>query len=741
MEAVILFLGLIFLVAPILSIIALIKATGAEKTARTNKQRLEFLYHTLEEHMLASMEEAVAVPKPEPKATVAPVSAPPPLPMEPEMKVAPPSPPTVRPTPAPRPRKNLEEALGGKIAGLIGVMILVAGIAFLVGSPGIAWPSPIFKILMGLAFGGVLLTGGHIADRNASGKYIQLARTMTGGGGGLFYFCIFAAYSLYHLSSPFLTAVGLTASAALLLFLSLVYNSQIVATLGILGAFITPLLVGGDIDQGAFPLAYIALINLPVMFLGIKKNWQVLYNSAYGFTLFYFFYWMLSFNSVGWLVPLVATAVYFAEFITLSLLILWKHDGRENTKINVARIVASTLFLFCSLYLIDAGLWICLACVSVVFAALCKLSWKWLPEYINETLCIILCGIASVALLILEAASGGYIGLLWCAEAVVVAWFFRKPAPLKIKVGSILLCGMGSLALGLQMVDDQTIDPAWFNSETLFIMAGALLIGTCHWIVRRGGKLLQMVSFALILLAAYKDIFDFNSTDVVPWIIATMVFTGASLFIRRWQPRLAEETLHFALSAILCFAIYLHMQLDGLWISVAWSMLGIGTALFALKTQSKEIQNSAIVIGFAGLLHATLQPILNDANLILVNPHTLCGLFTALAIGFQAKLHGRIDAEDQANIRTRLLWFTCIGAVLAIAYRNIFTAMPSDHPMPWLLTSAITLFIGNMVNWMLDNDRTLQQAGRLLIAAVPIKILLFDIGVPWINGDITPSFT
>ena len=34
------------------------------------------------------------------------------------------------------------------MAGLIGVMILVAGVAFLVGSPGIVWPTPLFKILM-----------------------------------------------------------------------------------------------------------------------------------------------------------------------------------------------------------------------------------------------------------------------------------------------------------------------------------------------------------------------------------------------------------------------------------------------------------------------------------------------------------------------------------------------------------------------------------------------------------------
>ncbi|MEN8254563.1 MAG: DUF2339 domain-containing protein [Verrucomicrobiota bacterium] len=760
MEILILLFGFVFLVAPILSIIALAKASGAEKAARENKRRLEFLYHALEEHILESNLEGAVQEDEKPETVTAPAavkedaspaSVPPPLPEKPVVAVAreatrphPPSPGKV-----PRPRKNLEEALGGKVAGLVGVMILVAGIAFLVGSPGISWPSPLPKILMGLAMGGILLAGGHIADRNASGKFVQLARTMTGGGGGLFYFCIFAAYSLYHLCGPFLTAIGLTASAALLLFLSLVYNSQIVATLGILGAFITPVLVGGDIDQGIFPLVYIALINLPVMFLGIKKSWQVLYNSTYAFTLFYFFYWMLSFNHHGWLVPLAAASVYFAEFITLSLLIMQKRDRLELAGVNVARIIASTAFLFGSLYLLsyETGLvpWLglCFACAGGVFAFLSVLSWRWLPEFKNETLCFVLCGIAAVAFCILESASNEIRGFLWCLQALCIAWFFRKPAPFKVLLGGIMLGCIGGFALGVAIIRDPVLAPAWFNVETLIVLGGVLLMGAGCWIlqhcsenseVRAGGRLLQYGSFAVILLAAYKDVFAFDSSDTLPWLVATAVFAAVARVAMRWQPRYAKETLHFTLSAILCFAVYLHMQLFGLWISFAWTLLGMGIAIFALRVQSKEIQNTAIVIGFAGLLHATLQPIQNTADLILVNPHTLCGLFSALAIGLQAKLYDRINPADQTSSVGRYLWFACIGAVLAIAYRNIFTTLPPDHPMPWLLTSAITLFVGNLVNWMLGKDLVLQYAGRLLVAAVPLKILLLDIGIPWIQG-------
>lgn len=932
MEGLLVLLGLLLLATPILAIVALVKTSRASDSIKHLESKLETLSNVVQHHVEITSKEHRGQPKikEQPAETTATVMekvikeehavAPPPILKQPIKPIKdiytepapaaavlsspqPEKPQAPRPVKAPRPRKNLEEALGGKVAGMVGVMILVAGIAFLVGSQGISWPSPLFKILMGLGLGGILLACGHIANRNTSGKFIQLARIMTGGGGGLFYFCIFAAYSLYHLCGPFMTALGLTASAALLLFLALVYNSQLVATLGILGAFITPLLVGGDVDQGIFPLAYIALVNLPVMVLGIKKNWQILYNSSYAFTLFYFFFWMFSFNADGWVIPLVATGVYFAEFITLSLLILRKRDRLEPANINIIRIVASSLFLFGSLYWIFYGagiaswLGLCFAGTVVAFVSISMLSWKWLPEFKGETICFILCGITATGLVILEQTDGTLRGIFWSIQGLAVAVLFVKSRANLIRSSSILASMLGLIYLMILTLQDPLMNTTFFNLETFALLISTILIGvtttindriernhssiliwisvalgiviaagvdigklqgtdtiqwlcatlifaalgqlarknkseyvqeplyftlaaiacaivylytqlsgiwigiswsalglgiavlylksganpirlssilvsllgmvylitralgdqdqstaffnpeifallistalisvstTIHdWIERNNDSVIIWISAAAgIVIAAGIDIFKLQGTDILPWLTATVLFAGLGQWVRRKKPNYIHEPLNFTLMSIFCFVIYLYMQLNGLYISIAWTALGIGTALFALKTQSKEIQNSGILIGFAALVHATLQPIQIGSDLILVNPHTLCGLFSALSIGFQAKLYERIGHQDKPSFNTRILWITCIGALLIIAYRNIFTALPTEYPMPWLLTSIITLFIGNMVNLMLSNDRSLQRAGQLLIAAIPLKILLFDTCVP-----------
>lgn len=738
------------MVSPILAIIALVKISIAQKRIAEHEKRLNILSKTLAQQIpnRAPEKTVPAPPLPAPETEPQPAT-------QVSLPVAPPQP---RPQPVPssqpkqlpkKPKRQWEEALGGKVAGLVGVMILVAGIAFLVGSRGITWPAPLFKIMTGLACGGILLAAGHAAHRTADGKFVLLARLMTGGGGGLFYFCIFAAYSFYQLCGPVVTALGLTVSAALLLGLSLFYNSQTVATLGILGAFITPLLTGGDVDRGIFPLAYIALINLPVMLLGIKKNWQVLYNSASVFTVFYFFFWMISFSAGRWLIPLSAIAIYFAEFMTLSLLILNKQKRGESSGINLARIIASTLFLFISVYSIfysahiEDWLGTAFAVISGIFAVLASLSWKQLPKLKDETLCFILCGLTAGALFIFEAVPGTWRGLLWCSQALAIVWFFRKATPSKIIVTSILLTLLGSISLTGHVLSDTAAAPVWFNLETMLLLSGTFIVTITCWMIRtnpptmanpKGSHLLQFTAFGLFLPAACIDIFKLDSADTLPWLAATAAFAASTWFIHKRQRLFIKETLHFFLSALICLTVLLHMLLSGLWISLAWGLLGIGSALFALRMHSKAIQNAAIFIGLAALLQATAQPITTGANWILINPHTLCGLFTAFAIGAQAKLYERIPQGGATHFRVRVLWIACIAAVLFISARNLFTALPYDSPMPWLLTSAIALLIGNIVTWMLGKDSALRNTGLLIIAIIPLKILFLDVLFVWRCG-------
>ena len=172
--------------------------------------------------------------------------------------------------------------MGGRAAAFAGIAILVTGIVFLVGyAIQHAWIGPGTRIVLGLLAGGALVGTGHFVG-SKDAKYTLLARVLTGGGSALFYFSVFAAYGIYHLIGAVAAGAGLLASALAVFGLAMAYRSQAVGVLGVLGAFTTPLLIGGDIDAGIFPLAYVALINIPVLLLGVRRKAMLITHGAPG---------------------------------------------------------------------------------------------------------------------------------------------------------------------------------------------------------------------------------------------------------------------------------------------------------------------------------------------------------------------------------------------------------------------------------------------------------------------------
>ncbi len=942
MELILILIALLILLSPIFAIVSLAKAGGLKEEQDKQRRRLIQLEHQvaklqsqleprppaesslqtyevyseepesmtpdISDHSTVFVPQEQAVPELTTETEPEAISVEPVLmePIEPSLWVAE-EPATIPSEPAPPPkdskiRKNLEAMVGGQIAGLIGVMILVAGIAFLVGSAGIAWPTPAVKIALGVVSGIVLLVGGYMAERNKTGKYTLLSRIMTGGGGGMFYFCTFAAYSIYSLAGAVTTAICLTLSAALLLWISMLYNSQIVSCLGVLGAFITPMLVGREFDGGTFPLIYIALINLPVMFLGVKKHWQVLYNGAYAFTLFYFFYRLLAFPTGPWMPSISASLIYFAEFSVLSLLIMRVQDQTEHPRINLFRIMLSTLFLFVSveaqMRLADRAnlLGECFIVTTILLILFSRLSWKMLPEFKKETLIFILCGQASVGLLILELMPDLWRGILWglygtCSMgfylksrskpihlssllftalafvylaiqlisdnrmewrflnteslallgvagfALVSIWMHRKIdvwgsktsellwSGIFIALGATLVidltmqetnslpwivaigifCGFYQLArrtrtnsadiqnsilatiialaalifavldgvwmglawsvlatasalfnrkikatpmaysslilgfIGLGFLDykavtDQTVEWPFFNVETLFLLLSSILIALTAWIHSRLSFFASFKShnqagwigaLSGLVVAAGTDILGLDGKDIVPWLVTASIFIALAVQAERMQGNYSGHALYFLQGAALCVTTYLYIQFSGLLIGISWCLFSVGLSFFALRIRSKSLQNSAIAIGFAALLQISCEPT-HTQTLLLINPHTLSGLFAAAVIGLQAWLYALISEERSFSTKSRTLFFSAVIAMLAVAFRNIFTIFEPSHPLPWLLSSILLLITGNLILWTLKKDGILANFGLGLIAFIPLKLLFVD---------------
>jgi hypothetical protein len=165
------------------------------------------------------------------------------------------------------------EEWGGRALGIVGVLAVIAGISlFLRYAFTNNWIGVTGRVAIGL-FAGliVILIGQYFRE-----KYRNYSNVLIGCGIGILYLTTFAAFAFYNLiSSP--AAYGLLIGVtALSVVLSIVDGAMVLAMVGVVGGFLTPIfmtLSNASIEQ---VLTYILILDLGVMITALVYHWRKL---------------------------------------------------------------------------------------------------------------------------------------------------------------------------------------------------------------------------------------------------------------------------------------------------------------------------------------------------------------------------------------------------------------------------------------------------------------------------------
>lgn len=135
--------------------------------------------------------------------------------------------------------------------------------------------TPEMRVLLGLAFGGVLLGAAHwLRARNIAGG-ARIAQALAGAGIADLYICLFAAATLYDLIAPWLGFIGMALVTALAVFLALEHGVPI-ALLGLLGGFFTPALIHTGHPNAALLFSYLYVLLAGFLFVIRQHGWWFL---------------------------------------------------------------------------------------------------------------------------------------------------------------------------------------------------------------------------------------------------------------------------------------------------------------------------------------------------------------------------------------------------------------------------------------------------------------------------------
>jgi uncharacterized membrane protein len=496
------------------------------------------------------------------------------------------------------------------------------GIVFLVGyAIQHAWIGPGARVVLGLLSGGALVGIGYGLECRGGGKYGLLARALTGAGSALFYFVVFAAYGIYHLIGAPACGAGLFVSALAVFGLAMLYHSQAVGLLGVLGAFVTPLLIGGEMERGVFPLVYVAVITVPVVLLGLRRNWQVLYNVSFVFTVFYFCAWLDWIGSGEFSAGLLFAVVYFAECAALGLLKLRCEQRVSGRRADTVRLLlASPLLLWAAHWILNAAGWsswtgLAYLLLALLHFGLAAFAQRQLRRFSEESLAFLGGGMLFAVLALPAQMDGEWVSLGWALEGSILAWFAVRVTSRTLTAVAAFIGLLGILkALCYDLCLYSQAPGPFLNARFAVGLISCGLLGVQGWLAGRfppehkfagpwrDGLWWIGILAGLVVFAA--DLFwTLGATDEWAWLLISMALLAVGVVIGLTsRPDSSLRTLGCLLLGLLPLQIaWFYLVIASRGVSSLWSpfsspipwlfLAALGTVVF--WTQPHHAKESA----------------------------------------------------------------------------------------------------------------------------------------------------
>jgi uncharacterized membrane protein len=600
-------LGLLLVAIPIIAIIALVKTITLGDQMRRIQVRLADL-----ERALAAPPAGVGAPEPpRPLApTIPPVAEPerpattlpepgpqpPPRPPEPEpaSPVAATSPIAPPPGAAPaRPQMSLEERLGTHWAVWVGGLALALGGIFLVRfsiEQGLLGPG--VRVALGALFAAALIAAGEWArhteklDGISGLPSAHIPSVLTAAGTTVAYADVYAAYALYGFLSPgaafiLLGLVALATLAAALL------HGPALAGLGLIGAYVTPLLVSTARPNYWALYLYLAVVTAAAFALARFRLWRWLAISAVVLGAL----WTLPGLGAAGVAALEAHAFHvIAGFALAAALIvagLLLGPDAEPGKIDGVSSGALGAYLIAACLLVLASRHDPIALVAFVVLVAATVAIAWRAE-------------AAAAALPAAALLAALVIVRWALDLKVEQLLAPSgpvagavPEPAKADVGWHLALGAGFAALfGVsgffaQGRSQRPIVPMLWSACAVFTPLA--MLAALYYRIAKLEPSIPFAAAALLLAALYA-------------------FATEKLDRRAPRPGLAASAAVFATGAVAALALALTIALEKGWLTVALALMVPGIAWVADKRPLPALRWLAAVIGVIVLARIGWEP-------------------------------------------------------------------------------------------------------------------------------------
>ncbi|HWN10029.1 MAG TPA: DUF2339 domain-containing protein [Pyrinomonadaceae bacterium] len=379
--------------------------------------------------------------------------------------------------------RDLESTIGGSWFNWIGIMAVTFGVAFFLKYAfDKQWIGPAGRISISALVGiGLLALGERLRRRLSSYAYV-----LSGGGILILYLSVFAAYNFYQLISQPTAFVLMAAVTTTAVLLSVRLDALPVALLGLVGGFLTPLLLSTGVDNQIGLFTYIALLDAGVLAVAYFKRWRSLDFASFAGTAVMTLGWAFKFYEPG----KVWISIFFLSvfFVLYSLLAIFHNvlPRRPTRWFDVSLAMANASFYFCISYamLDDAGFDHTTPAtqallVSIYFTALFFTTWRLSPRDLLLRYSYVCAAATFLTLAVAIQLELHWVTIAWAVEALMLTWVgLRSGEKAARHAGLAVFCiALAHWVLRDMLAINYSVDLSFLPLLNRRALSGVVLVG------------------------------------------------------------------------------------------------------------------------------------------------------------------------------------------------------------------------------------------------------------------------
>lgn len=471
---------------------------------------------------------------------------------------------------------ELEIKLGQKWLLIAGVIFSVLAVGwFLKFSFDQNWVGPTSRVILAYFAGLTFIGAGEFFRRK---NFFTFGLYIIGGGLATLYFATFAAFQIYHLIPQipsFFIMILVTVFAGAL---ALVYDTKWLAVLGIIGGFLTPIVLGTEQDNQTALMTYMVILNSAILIIAFFKQWRLLNYLGFIFTWFLFSVWYFNhYEELKFLKTIIFLNIFFLTYALVPF-VYYIFKDHQKRLLGIGMSISNSFIAFAfsyamikNSYQIESS-----SIVSIIYAIIFLFMSRFIyirnQKEIDASVLLLAKAMFFLVLTVPILFAENWVTFFWTIQAGVIFWAAVKVKNQWLYLGAVLFLTLSIIKL---FIYD-------YNVVFLFQMTNFYFPkGFSYFLVER------ILTEAMILLALYLVA---SLSRKTPINVRISEKGDIGLFIGAFVA-LLFIVLNIEVAGF--FAEYIS-QARSAAISILWTIFSIVTIAFGFLKNQSTLRKSAI---------------------------------------------------------------------------------------------------------------------------------------------------